>query len=99
MDNQIVVSIDTLRRAASVLLDRLEADAGAAVALDKDMFWSIPAEQRSNVYAEPTEFTIGQLGESLENVSRIVEDPAAATSYALVWLADLLRAAGEAVIE
>jgi hypothetical protein len=99
MGNQIDISIETLRRAASVLLDRLESGAGATVALDKDMFWSIPAEQRSNVYAEPTEFTIGQLSESLQNVSRVVEDPSSATSYALVWLADLLRAAGEAVIE
>lgn len=58
------------------------------------MFWAIPAEQRFNVYAEPTEFAIGQLSECPDNLGRIV-----ATSYALVWLADLLRAAGETVID
>lgn len=99
MNQQIDIPVDTLRRAAAVLLDRLEAVVGATVALDKDMFWVIPAEHRSNLYADPTEFTIGQLSDSLDTVNRIVDDPTLATSYALVWLADLLRAAGEAAIE
>lgn len=99
MTRQIDIPVDTLRRAAEILLDRLETAAGATVALDKDMFWAIPPEHRSNVYVAPAEFTVAQLSESLENVSRIVREPDSATSFALVWLADLLRAAGEAVIE
>lgn len=99
MTQQIDIPVDILRRAATILLDRLEAETGASVALDKDMFWAIPPEHRSNPYVEPSEFTIGQLSESLENVSQVIEDPDSATSFGLVWLADLLRAAGEAVIE
>lgn len=99
MTQQIDIPVETLRRAAGILLDRLEAASGGSVALDKDMFWAIPSEHRSNVYSEPTEFTVGQLSESLRNVHRIVEDPDSATAFALVWLADLMRAAGETVIE
>jgi hypothetical protein len=99
MTQQVEIPTETLRRAAEILLDRLATSSGAAVVLDKDMFWAIPAEHRANVYTEPTEFTVGQLTESLQNISRVVDDPSTATSYALVWLADLLRAAGEAVVE
>lgn len=99
MDQQTSIPVELLRRAATVLLDRLEAAAGEFVVLDTDMFWAIPAEHRSNVYFEPTEFTIGQLTDSLMNVRQAVEEPATANSYALVWLADLLRAAGEAVVQ
>lgn len=98
MDEQVEIPVDTLRQAASILLDHLAAVEGPVVAIDKDMFWTISAEQRSNVYAEPSDFSVGQLSESLQNLGRIVEDPSIATSYALVWLADVARAAGEAVV-
>jgi len=97
--HQVEIPVDTLRRAASILIDRLEAAAGPAIVLDKDMFWAIPPEHRSNVYAEPVEFTVGQLSDSLENLTRVVDDPDSATTFALAWLADLLRAVGEAVVE
>lgn len=99
MDQQVEIPVEILRRAADLLLSHLEAVEGPVVAVDKDMFWAIPAEQRNNVYAEPTDFTVGQLTESLQNIDRIVEGSTDATSYALVWLADILRAAGEAVVE
>jgi len=99
MDQQVEIRVEVLRRAADLLLAHLEAVGGPVVAVDKDMFWAIPAEQRNNVYAEPTDFTVGQLTESLQSIGRIVEGSSTASSYALVWLADVLRAAGEAVVE
>ncbi|WP_203338313.1 hypothetical protein [Nocardioides limicola] len=99
MDAQVDIPVETLRRAADLLLSHLEDVEGPVVAVDKDFFWSIPAEQRANIYAEPNEFTVSQLTESLQNIDRIVQGSSAATSYALVWLADVLRAAGEAVVQ
>lgn len=99
MTERIEVSIDTLRRAAQILLNHVEEAAGATVAIDTDMFWSITSDQRNNVYTEPTEFTIGQVSESLENLNRLVDDPSSATSFALVWLADTMRVVGEAVVQ
>lgn len=99
MGQQVQISVEVLRNAADRLLSHLQAVEGPVISFDRDMFWAIPAEQRNNVYAEPTDFTVGQLTESLQNLEPIVEGSSPASSYALVWLADLLRAAGEAVVE
>jgi hypothetical protein len=99
MDQQIQIPVELLRRAADLLLTHLQGVEGPVVTLDKDLFWAIPAEQRNNVYAEPTDFTVGQLTESFQDIVRIVDGSSPTTSYALVWLADILRAAGEAVVE
>ncbi|MGL5866612.1 MAG: hypothetical protein ACRCYX_12230 [Dermatophilaceae bacterium] len=73
MDRQVEIPVETLRRTANLLLSHLEAVEGPVVALDKDMFWAIPAEQRNNVYTEPTDFTVGQLSESLQNVDQVAK--------------------------
>lgn len=99
MDQHVQIPVDVLRRAADLLLSHLQDIEGPVILIDKDMFWVIPAEQRNNVFAEPTDFTVGQLTESIQNLDCIVEGSSPATSYALVWLADLLRAAGEVVVE
>lgn len=98
MDTHIRVPVETLQQAAAILLRHLETMQGPVVVLDADFYWAISPEQRVDVYSEPSEFTIGQLTDCLENVSGIVEDPSRSTSYALVWLADLLRAVGEATV-
>ena len=98
MSEEVIVPVDTLRRAIDILLDHLVSIEGQNISLDKDMFWTIAADQRNDVYVEPTEFSIGQLSESLESIDLIVNEPSTATSYALVWVADVLRAAGEAVV-
>lgn len=99
MADQGEIPVQTLRHAADLLLLHLEMVEGPVVAIDKAYFWEIPAEQRTNVYVEPHDFTVGQLTQSLENIDRIVQGSSAITSYALVWLADVRRAAAEAVIE
>ncbi len=98
MSSAVNVPVETLRRAATILLQHLGDMEGPVITLDSDFYWSIPEEQRMNVFVEPTEFTIGQVSECLDNVGRIVDDPSLSTSFGLVWLADLLRAVGEAVV-
>lgn len=98
MLEQLHVPIEVLRQASKALLDHLEAIEGASVALDIDHFWRIAPEQLFNVYNEPNDFTIGQLAECLESLAQIADDPARATSFALVWLADLLHAIGQTVV-
>ncbi|HWC22833.1 MAG TPA: hypothetical protein VG502_11085 [Flexivirga sp.] len=99
MAQQIEIPVETLRRAWKLLLSHLEAVEGPVVALNEDLFWSIPAEQRHNVYVEPTTFTVGALSESLHNADHIIQGSSAVSTYALVWLADLLRATGESVVK
>lgn len=94
-----VVSVAVLRAACLTLLTHLEEMEGSEVRLDRDHFWSIVPTQLYDVMHEPNEFTIGQLTECLDHVQNIVDDPSRSTSYALVWLADLLRAIGQVVVQ
>lgn len=95
----VEVSVDLLDEATRILLSHLRAVAGSSVSLDQDYYWSIPAESRYNVYTEPSDLTIGQLSECLENLENMTENPSSAISYALVWVGDLLKAVGEAIVE
>jgi hypothetical protein len=85
-------------RAAELLLDDLQRAEGERVSLDRDYFWTIGPEQAYDVFNEPSDFTVGQLTECLENLEAIVADPSRVNSYALVWLADLIRGGGHTVI-
>ncbi len=97
MAERVRVPVALLRRASELLLDHLESVEGDALLVDKDYYWAIAPEQLYDAYTEPSTFTVGQLSECLENLEQIVEDPSRSTSFALVWLADLLRSAGHTV--
>jgi len=97
MSERIRVPVAVLRRASELLLDHLESVEGDAIMLEKDYYWAIAQEQLYDAYNEPSTFTVGQLSECLENLERVVEDPSRSTFFALVWLADLLRSAGQTV--
>lgn len=99
MTDAIEVPVDLLRRSAEVLLRHLGTVQGANVLLDSDYFWVVAAGQQNDIYSEPTEFTVGQISECLDNLKRILDDESTATSFALVWLADVLHAVGRAVVE
>lgn len=90
------VSLVELRRSFDVLLRHVEAAAASGeVALDKDYFWSIPADELYDVAKEPGNLTIGQLSESWQHVRDLLADQDRALGYHLVWLADVLRAIGQ----
>lgn len=84
-----------LREAFDVLMRQVEERHGSTIEVDADYFWSIPPDEIYNVYDQPSELTIGQLTESLDNIRSVAADPEHAISYALVWLGDVLRAAGQ----
>jgi hypothetical protein len=74
-------------------------DSGVSeLTLDKDYFWSIPPAEAYDVYNEPSNLTVGQLTECLDNLKVIVEDPSRSTSFALVWLGELMRAVGQGAV-
>lgn len=98
MSDQIRIPIPTLKRSARVLLDHVEQLEGESVAIDKDFFWAISPDQLYDVFHEPSDFTVGQLSECLERAEAIVAQPTDATSYGLVWLAELIRAVGYGVV-
>jgi len=98
MVDQLAVSVAELRQVCSQLLDHLASVDGPDVHLDKDFFWAIPKEELYNVYATPERLTVGQLSESWANLTAILADESPTNAFALVWLADVLRAIGQAVV-
>ena len=93
----IRVQVSELRRASRVLLDHLEEIVGPSVTIDQDYFWVIDPKERYDAYGEPSTFSLGQLTECLANLR--ATDESNAVSYALVWLASLLTAAGESTVK
>ncbi|MFK0007726.1 hypothetical protein ACIQTZ_11790 [Paenarthrobacter sp. NPDC090520] len=83
-----------LRDVFDVLMRHVEERHGSTIEMDADYFWSIPPDAIYDVYEQPSELTIGQLTESLDNIRSVTADPEHAISYALVWLGDILRATG-----
>lgn len=98
MSDQIRVPLEVLRQATQVILDQMEDSGVSELTLDKDYFWSIPPDEAYDVYNEPSNLTVGQLTECLDNLKVIVEDPSRSTSVALVWLGELMRAVGNGAI-
>jgi hypothetical protein len=92
------VKVSQLRAATERLLAHLESKRDS-VQLDVDYYWSIPAQQRYDPYAEPREFTMGQLSDDWMEVEKIAKGEAEPIGYALTWLATILSAVGEKVIE
>ena len=98
MSQEITVPVSLLRATAQSLLDHLEEVQGDTVSLTHDFFWAIPQEQLYDPYVSPSDLTLGQLTESIANLQRIADDTDLEVSYALVWLADVLRAVGQSVV-
>jgi hypothetical protein len=92
------VPVDQLRWVFDLLVAHVTKNAGTELPVSRDYFWSIPAPERYDVYTEPTEFTIGQVSESWENLKGMLEDESKVLGYGLVWLADVLRAAGDEAV-
>lgn len=87
------IAAEDLKRAFDLLVDRVAE--GGVVRIENEAFWSVPAPAAYDVYREPSDLTIGMVSESWENVAAIVRDPDRAVDYGLVWLAEVLRAAGD----
>jgi hypothetical protein len=98
MTERLTVSLDDVRLVLSRVLDQLVDTEGGEIQLENDYFWAIPSEQLYNVYASPKDLTIGQLSESWRNLQGILDEGAPPNAYALVWLGDVLRAIGQAIV-
>jgi hypothetical protein len=98
MADELRIDIGQLRRAALTALDHLESSAGKSVVLEKDFFWSIPAEAMYDLDREPTELTVGQLSESWQHIADLDRDPSQGLAFHLVWLAQVLQAIGQDVV-
>ena len=97
MDEHLLLRMDVMREALNLVVDELERAHGESMRIDTDYFWSVPSPERTNVYQQPSELTIGQLSDLVEGMHSLVEDPERVTVVDAIKLAELLRTAGEAL--
>lgn len=92
------VHIKELRAVADKLFRHLLESGHETIDLPQDLYWSIPKEARYDPYSQPTELTLGQLSDDLAELKRIESGEVEPLSFALVWLAAVIRAVGEETV-
>lgn len=92
------ISTEEALLAAQKIVQHLEQAGWKEIEISQDFYWDISAERRYDPYEQPSEMTIGQLSEDWEHVLEIANGSAEPIGYALVWLANVLRAMGETVV-
>jgi len=80
--------------AIAVYPEKLE---GAELSLGSDYFWSIPADELSNVYSRHAKIAIGQLSESWQHIEDMLDGESGVLPHHLIWLSDVLRAIGQEI--
>lgn len=90
------LSLQEIREICDRALNGLRDEIGDQVALHVDHYWSIPRNALYDVYSEPSELTVGQVVDELENLRRtLAQDDGAVPPQALRWLGAVLTAIGD----
>lgn len=92
------ITTDELRGISERLLAHLERNGIESVEVSEDYYWDVPTGSRYDPYKQPPELSLGQLSEDWRELHRILQGESEPISYALVWLASILRAVGEKVV-
>lgn len=84
-----------LRRAVDRLLEEFETLGAAEWDIDVDFYWDVPSDVRYESYDAPKDLSVGQLADDIERVRGIAAGTDAPAPPGLVWVASVLRFAGE----
>jgi hypothetical protein len=91
MVDQNIINIADLRSAINRALDHAEALLGPEIDVDVDYYWHLWPKDAFDVHREPTNLTMGQLSDDLEEVHDRDDAPVLA-SHELQHLTGVLRA-------
>ena len=92
------IDVKQLLQVSKKLFAHLESFGIKSVQLPVDYYWEIPKEKRYTVSQEPSAFTIGQLQSDWAELQKVLNGDSDPLAYHFVWLAALLRAAGEEIV-
>jgi len=84
-----------LRRAVDRLLGEFETHGVTEWDIDADFYWDVPSDARYQPYDTPKDLTVGQLTDDIERVKGIAAGTDVPVPPGLVWVASILRLAGE----
>lgn len=86
------VNIAEVQKIASFLLSSLRKQKGDEIELKNDFYWDISSNELYKPYKEPTDISLGQLSDDLEEVQRLSLYPEEAISYDLKRIAEIIKA-------
>jgi hypothetical protein len=85
------VNIKEIEIVALLLLSKLRESKGNEIELTNDYYWDISIEELYNPYEEPSNITLGQLSDDIEEIQRLNKSDDA-IAYDLKRLAAILKA-------
>lgn len=89
------IQISDLRQVCTLLFLHLEQQGHHSVEIPYDFYWNISSTERYDVYAPPSDFTIGQLTDDWNELKKMLDSQHEPLPYGFVWLSAILRAIGE----
>lgn len=91
----MLLDLADIRNTTLFLFDFLERNGITQVEIKDDYYWHIPRDIRYDPLTEIESCTLGQLTDDITELSNIVTGKREATTYAFVWLSNVLRYIGE----
>lgn len=89
------VKIEMLKAVTKAIFSHLEKLEINGMDVDKDFYWEISSNQKYDPYGQPSDFTLGQLSEDIQEILAIHSGNNSPSGHALVALGTLLRFMGE----
>ena len=93
------VDVAELRAVVDKLFAQWLQSGHTTVSIIHDYYWAVPKECRHDPYTQPVGLTLGQLTDDLLELKRISDGKTEPMSFALVWLASVIREIGEEIVE
>jgi uncharacterized membrane protein len=93
------IYISDLKKISNLLINHLNDLEIKSIEISKDFYWVIDKTKVYDPYKEPTleGCSLGQLTDDWEKLQKILNKENEPISYALVWLASILRIIGEEI--
>lgn len=93
------INLNEIEKAMSVLLHDLREAQGEVIEIEPiDYYWAIPREELYNPYEEPTDLTLGQLTDDLEEMKKLAEGTSEPVSLDLVKMSAILAMLGHKTV-
>ena len=86
------INIDDISKIITLLLLNLKNSKGKEIELKTDFYWDISSIQQYNPYNEPTDISLGQLSDDLNEISRLLKSNGEVIPYDLKRAAEILKA-------
>ena len=85
------VNLDEISKLVMILISNLKESKGTEIEINNDYYWDISSDQLYNPYDNPTNMSLGQLSDDLNEISRLFKSKEEAIPYDLKRIAEILK--------